>query len=159
MCSFIDIFVTLADESEKAIARRIAKTLEANGIDSMERLMSADPYDIQIIKGIGDRALNIIGKIRTKEEYRIKQMTDVYNKHKGTVRPITLRDWFVQAGCSYLEACNMEKIIVKNGCKTVDAFMEMDMAEIGSWKGIGAKRLQTCVETKAIISSVKKKRK
>ena len=153
MKPFVEVFVQLADEADKVDAKRIGKVLEKNGVDSITRLINMDWESIQEIKGVGPRALHIIGVIRTREKCKAEKKMNMYKKAKGKALPKDLKYYMRKLGVSYLSACQFERILKKNGIMTISDFMEASQEEISQFKGIGPKRLQNCVEIKSMIAA------
>ena len=151
MQTFVDIFTELADEADKLDARRAAKALERNGIDSIEKLISTDDVTISEMKGIGPRSMVVIGKIKTAEKAKTEKKTSLYEKFSGKsgASQRNIRYCLQKgSGCSYLEACNIEAILRKNGCNTVNKFMKLDPETVKNWKFIGPKRLEKIIAAK-----------
>ena len=154
--SFIDIFVELADEADKAEAKRVASLLQKNGIDSLERLIKTCDSVIAEIRGIGNRYMHIISVIKTREIYKSEQKISDYKKLKGKKCPKDFRYYLQKAGATYLESCNIEKIVKQNGVATVDEFLLVRPNCMDGWKGIGPKRLATLTEAQKLIAKSKR---
>ena len=153
---FADIFVELADDQDKAEAKKVARVLERNGVDSIDRLINMTDDNILALKGIGARSMKIISTIKTRERYKAEKKLTEYKKLKGKQSPKNFRYYLQKAGCSYIEACNIERIVKINGCKTVDHFMNTKPVVIGTWKGIGPKRLEKIILTMNLIEEDRK---
>ena len=145
--------------NDQKFAERVVKILAFNGIYTIDILMSKDDTFIYSIKGIGDRAMNLISRVKTKEAFAREKREEAYKKLQHNVNPITLKNWFEQTDMSYMAACKLEKILKKNGINTVDDFMKKSQAEIGSFSGIGPKYLQKCFEVKGMIETSRKAKK
>lgn len=141
-----------AAENDQRFAERVVKVLAANDIYSIDLLMEKTSDELYAIKGIGDRAIRLIGIVMTKEQAIRDQKKDIYEKNCHDCECTTLQDWFKKAGCTYLESCVLQKIMREWGVKSVDIFMKMKMTEFGKMKGIGPKRLQTIEKTKKLIA-------
>ena len=149
---FIDIFVELADEADKTDARRVARALNRNGVDSLAHLVNMADDHIAALPGIGPRAMHIIGMIKTRERFKAEKKISEYKKMKGKEEPKTFKYYLQKAGCTYLEACNIEHIVKKNGCRTIDEFMLVGENCYSGWKGIGPARNEKLIATHAIIA-------
>lgn len=143
--------------AEQLLANRVVKTLAVNGIYTIDLLMEKKANDIYALKGIGDKAMKLIGVVMTKEEYERKKKADIYKKNCHDCTPTTLKDWFRKAGVTNLEACCIEKILKNNGVKTIDDFMKLKTPEMGAMKGIGEKRKATIYKTQKLIKASKRK--
>lgn len=143
--------------AEQLLAQRIVKTLAANGIYTIDLLMEKKSNDIYAMKGIGDKAMKLIGIVMTKEQYQRDHMKDIYKKNCHDCSCITLKDWFKKAGATYLESCNLELILKRNGIKTIDDFMALKTPQIEEMKSIGPKRRETICKTQKLIKSSKRK--
>lgn len=143
--------------AEQLLAQRIVKTLAANGIYTIDLLMEKKSNDIYALKGIGDKAMKLIGIVMTKEEYERKKRAEVYKKNCHDCTCVTLKDWFKKAGATYLESCNLELILKRNGVKTVDDFMALKKSQMDEMKGIGLKRRETIWITQKLIKASKRK--
>lgn len=153
--TFTEQFVA-ASGNEAMLAKRIVKTLESNGITSMDILLSKEPREIQSIKGIGDRALHILGQVMTKERMKREKKMDIYRKTQGKAEPQTLCGWLEKAGVCYTEARQLEKILKTNGIRDICVFMNTPEEKIASFERIGVKRLENLRKVKALL--LKKKR-
>lgn len=142
---------------EKLLARRVVKTLAFNDIYTMNLLMAKTPNELAAIKGIGDRAMNLIGRVMTKEQAIRDKKKDIYDKNCHDCECTSLRDWFKKAGCTYLEACTLQKIIKQWGVNTVDIFVKTKTSEFEKMKGIGPKRMATIDKAKKMIARKQKK--
>ena len=150
--SFIDIFVGLVSEPDKTEAKKIAKVLEKNGINSIQRLISMADDAIYALKGIGDRAMHIISEVKTKEESKAKKTMKTYKKTKGNSIPKDFKYYANECGISYLQTCQLEKILKEHSVKDVYALIDISQEEISQWKGVGVKRLQWFFEIKGLAS-------
>lgn len=157
--TFTDIFVELAGEANATDAKRIAKALEANGIESIQHLINMTDDAISALKGIGPRAMHVIGEIKTRERFKSEKKISDYKKMKGKRIPKTFKTYLQLAGATYLESCNIEKIVKENGCKTVDDFMLVGENCYDGWKGIGPKRKERLIVTHNLIAKDMKIRK
>ena len=137
--------------AEQLLAQRVVKTLAANGIYTMDILMEKKPNEIYALKGVGDKAMKLIGIVMTKEEYERKQKQDIYKKNCHDCTCVTLKDWFKKAGCTHLEACNIERILKNNGVNTIDDFLGLKKPQMSGMKGMGEKRMAMVYKTQRII--------
>ena len=137
--------------NDQAMAVRIVKILSKNGIYTIDLLMAKKPEELLAIKGIGNKAMVLIGRVMTKEEAERKSKMDVYRKNCGSCPPVTLADWLQKTGCSYMECCTISRILRQNGIKTVDEFMKTKQEQFASYKGIAEKRINVIMKTQAII--------
>ena len=137
--------------AEQLLANRVVKTLAVNGIYTIDLLMEKKPNDIYALKGIGDKAMKLIGIVMTKEECERKKKMDIYKKSCHDCVPTTLKDWIKKTGTTNLEACTLQKILKNNGVKTIDNFMELRTPEMEQMKGIGPKRIETIYKTQKLI--------
>lgn len=133
-------------------AVRVVRTLAKNGIYTMDILMSKTPNELKDIKGIGDKAMHLIGVAMTKEQAVRDNMKAVYDKNCHDCPPTTLHAWFQKAGSTYLESMNLERIMKNNGVKTVDIFRKTPLKTFAEFKGIAAKRLQMIAKTKKLMA-------
>ena len=113
---------------------------------------------ISALKGIGPRALHVIGEIKTREQFKADKKISDYKKLKGKQVPKTFNLYLQLAGCSYLEACRIEHIVKKNGCATIDDFMIVGENCYDGWSGIGPKRKEKLIATHDLIAKDMKKR-
>lgn len=143
--------------AEQLLAQRVVKTLAFNGITDIDKLMAKTPNELYEIKGIGDKAMKLIGVVMTKEKYEREHKQDIYKKHCHDCVPTTLKDWFKKAGTTYLEACCIEKALKLAGFKTVDDVMALKKPDMQQIKGIGEKRMETIWKTQKLIKAGKKK--
>lgn len=143
--------------AEQLLAQRVVKTLALNGIYTIDILMEKKPNEIYALKGIGDKAMKLIGIVMTKEEYERNKKMDIYKKNCHDCSCVTLKDYFKKSGTTYLEACCIEKILKKNGVKTIDDFMALKKPQMTEIKGIGEKRAETIYKTQKLIKANKKK--
>ena len=143
--------------AEQLLAQRVVKTLAANGIYTIDLLMEKKPNDIYALKGIGDKAMKLIGIVMTKEEYERKQKQDIYKKNCHDCSCVTLRDWFKKAGATHLEACNIERVLKNAGYKTFNDFMALKKPAMLEIKGMGEKRMEMVYKTQKLIKASKKK--
>ena len=137
--------------AEQLLANRVVKTLAVNGIYTIDLLMEKKPNDIYALKGIGDKAMKLIGIVMTKEECERKKKMDIYKKSCHDCVPTTLKDWIKKTGTTNLEACTLQKILKNNGVKTIDDFMKLKTADMKQIKGIGPKRIETIYKTQKLI--------
>ena len=154
----LDYFKEAAGENEEKFAERTVKILAKNNIYTMDILMAQKPEDIRAIKGIGDRGMNLISRVMTKEEAQRKGKKDIYDKHCHKCPPTTLRDWFQKSGTTYLEACNIERVLRENGINSIDVFMESTTEQMSSFSGIGKKRLSYVDKTQKLIHRAQKQK-
>ena len=156
--TFSDIFVELADDSDKSEARRVARTLEKNGIDSITRLINTDDNDISAMHGIGDRAMKIISVIKTREIAKAAKAMRSYKKQKAKEQKIcyTFKDYAMKCGMNYISACQFEHTLKHAGIRTTEDLMNSSQEELCQIRGIGPKRLQACLEIKDMIANRKK---
>ena len=133
-------------------AARVVKTLAKNGIYTMDILMSKTPNELKEIKGIGDKAMHLIGVVMTKEQAIRDNMKDIYDKNCHECPPTSLRAWFQKAGATYLESVNLERILKENGIKTIDVFKKTKLTEFAGYKGVAAKRLGLIAKTKKLMA-------
>lgn len=145
--------------TEQRFAERILKVLVANGITSIDMLMARSDDELYAMKGIGDCAMNLIGRVKTKEAAYRENREKAYQKQCKKCVPVTLADWFRQLDMPALHAKKIESILKKNGIKTIDDFMSTTQEEIGSFNGIGPKYLQTCFAAKGLIENNYRRRK
>lgn len=153
----LDYFLESAG-AEKLLAQRVVKTLATNGIYTMDILMSKTPNEIYALKGIGDKAMKLIGVVMTKEEYARKEQQKLYKKNCGECVPTTLKDWLRKTGATYLEACCIEKSLKLAGYKTVDDFMALKKPQMLEIKGIGEKRMEMIYKTQKLIKANKRRK-
>ena len=139
--------------TEQRFAERIVKVLAANGVCTIDYLMAKSDEEIFAMKGIGPTAINLIGRVKTKEAARREDREKAYKKQCRRCRPVTLADWFRQLDLPALHAKKLESILKKNGIRTIDQFMETSQQELGSYKGIGPKYLQICFQAKGLIEN------
>lgn len=139
------------------LAERVVKILGENGIYTIDILMSKTSNEIFAIKGIGDAAMHLIGKVMTKERAIRTKREEAYKKQCHSCVPTCLRDWFKKAGINYLEACAIEKILKNNKIRTVDEFLETGMSEFDLMRGIGKKRIEEIERTRELIKKKKSK--
>ena len=132
------------------------KALAYNGITSVDILLKMKPDEILKIKGIGPKSMALIAKVMTKEEAIRSDKKAVYDKFCHEISCTCLRDWFEKAGLNRLSACQLEKVMKRNGIKTVDDFMKHPVACYETFKGIGPKRMETIVATRRMIVKQKK---
>lgn len=133
-------------------AVRVVRTLAKNGIYTMDILMSKTPNELKEIKGIGDKAMHLIGVVMTKEQAIRDNMKAVYDKNCHECPPTSLRAWFQKAGATYLESVNLERIIKENGVKSIDVFKKTKLTVFAGYKGIAAKRMETIAKTKKLMA-------
>lgn len=156
MKPFVDIFVELADDKDKSDAKRIAKVLEKNGIDSIRKLIESNDNEIMYIKGIGTRAMNVISVIKTREMFKAEKKMNSYKKLKGKKRvPIDIKSCMIDLGCTTMNAAQFEHILKRGGIVTIDDLLNTSQEDLSQIKGIGPKRLQMCVQLKGMISARK----
>lgn len=155
--TFTEIFAELADEADKTSAKRIARTLEANGITSMQHLLGVTDEKLYSIKGIGNYAMRVIGVIKTREEARLKKMMNEYKKAKGKKVNRDIRYYAQQAGMNYLSACQFERIMTRYNVRTPQELLDCPQEVLSQFKGIGAKRLQQCIDIKSVINADRKR--
>lgn len=157
--TFTDIFVELADDQDKSEARRVARTLEKNGIDSITRLINTDDNDIAALRGIGDRAMKVISVIKTREIAKAAKVMRSYKKQKAKEQKIcyTFKDYAMKCGMNYISACQFEHCLKHAGVNTFDDLLNTSQEELSQFRGIGPKRLQACMEIKGMISGRKRK--
>ena len=151
MVSFVDVFVGLANDPDKQDARRAAKVLEKNGVDSIEKLLATDDMTIANMKGIGPRSLAVISRIKTEESAKAEKKAEEYKKLKGESCVKNFKYYFMKAGCGYLEACRIEHVVKKHCCKEPSDLLKFKPMEIGSWKFIGPKRLDKIIAARQFI--------
>lgn len=142
---------------DKRTVTTTLKALAFNGIYDIDTLMKVKPEELQKIKGIGPKSMALIAKVVTKEQMIRDKKKDVYDKACHKVECTCLRDWFKKAGLSYLSACQLDRILKKNGINTVDKFMKTTFGEFEAMKGIASKRLETIATVKQMIEKKKKK--
>ena len=156
--SFTDIFIELADDGDKSEARRVARVLEKNGIDSVTRLINTSDNDIAAIRGIGDRAMKVISVIKTREIAKAARVMQSYKKQKAKDHKIcyTFKDYARKCGMNYISACQFEHVLKHAGINTFDDLMNTSQEELSQINGIGPKRLQACMLIKGMIAERKK---
>lgn len=136
---------------DAAYAKRLYKTLEKNGISSIDVLLEMSPYDISNIKGVGKRAEVIISRALTEERCERENKKETYKK-QTKFNCQCLRDWFVRAGCRYTEACIIEKILKKEfNVKSIQDFLDIPFKDLFSVKGIGPVRSMKIQTVKMMI--------
>lgn len=141
---------------EPRIVTMTLKALAYNGVTDIDTLMKMKPEEITRIKGIGPRSMNLITKVTTKEQMRRDQRMAEYKRQCCELQCICLRDWFQKAGLSYLSACQLERILKKNGVNNIDIFMKTTFSEFDKMNGIAEKRLLVISKTKKLIEKEQK---
>jgi len=155
--SLYDCLMEFGYKNERLVINTL-KVLAYNGITDIDILMKKNSEELMALKGIGPKAMNLLGKVMTKEETKRNQISAVYEKYCSDVPCTCLRDWFEKCGCMYLEACIMQKILKNNGIKTVDAFMKAKNSDFEKMHGIGQKRMQEITKVKKAIAKQKTKK-
>ena len=156
--SFIDIFVQLADEADKTEAKRVARNLEKNGVDSITRLINMQDDEIAALNGIGVRAMKVIGVIKTREIAKAAKVMNSYKKQKSRNKKLcyTFKDYAQQCGMSYISACQFEHTLKHAGISTTEDLLNTSQEELSRIHGIGPKRLQACMQIKSMVSNRKR---
>ena len=145
--------------TEQRFAERIVKVLVANGIYTIDLLNGKSDAELYAIKGIGDFAINMIGRVKTKYQAELENREKEYKKQCKRCMPTTLSDWFRQLDMPLLHAKKLENTLRANGIKSIDDFMNTSQEELGSFKGIGPKYLQICFATKGLIENCGRRKK
>ena len=138
------------------LAERTVKILAENRIYTIDLLMAKTTEEIWNIKGIGNMSMNLISKVMTKEQMVRAKNEDVYKKHCHECDPTCLRDWFQKAGASYLQACQIDRIMKRNGVRNIDMFMHLTFGDFDKMSGIAEKRLAMIAKTKKLIEQSNK---
>lgn len=138
------------------LAERTVKILAENRIYTIDLLMAKTSEEIWNIKGIGNMSMNLISKVMTKEQMVRAKSEDVYKKHCHECEPTCLHDWFQKAGSGFLESYRIEKIMKRNGIKSVDMFMHMTLKDYDQMNGIANKRLAIIDKTQKLIQQSNK---
>lgn len=156
--SFIDIFVQLADEADKTEAKRVARNLKKNGIDSITRLINMSDGEIAALNGIGVRAMKVISTIKTREIAKAAKAMNSYKKQKSKEKKIckTFKDYAMACGMSYISACQFEHALKHGGINSFDDLLNTPQETISQIRGIGPKRLQACMIIKSMATGRKR---
>ena len=149
--SLLDALNEFGYDNPKLVVSTL-KALAYNGVTSVDILMKMETEEIQKIKGIGPKSMALIGKVITKEQMVREQKKALYDRYCNDPGCTGLRDWFRKASISYLSACQLEKILKRNGITNVDIFMKTNSEEFLQMNGIAAKRLEIIARTKKLIA-------
>lgn len=141
--NFVENFVSYAEESQKPEAKRIALKLRNAGLDSFSKLVETNDVYISNIKGIGPRSMHIIGEVKTKIEYDMKNQKETYKKMCGNIVTKDLKYYIQKCGKSYLEACTIDHILKANGIRDMEVFRNTPIDNFKYFNKIGPKRMET----------------